>query len=109
MADKVGFSKLLRYIPDLTNYRFTEAKRHCLAYGRGAPGESLPAPRSRHRFFAKRAFHRLYNKLAHCTRFSKRRKIHNAQQQRNYKDTTRYSSNYSRESGQTIIGQPEQD
>ena len=33
MADKVRFSKLHRYIPGLTNYRFMEAKRHCLAYG----------------------------------------------------------------------------
>ncbi|KAK3752968.1 hypothetical protein QZH41_005125 [Actinostola sp. cb2023] len=36
MADKVQFKKLLLWIPGLTKYRFTEAKRHCLAHGRGA-------------------------------------------------------------------------
>ncbi|CAH3043090.1 unnamed protein product [Pocillopora meandrina] len=45
MADKVRFSKLLRYIPCLTNYRFTDAKRHCLTYGRGGPVKSLRASR----------------------------------------------------------------
>ena len=43
MADKVRFTKLLRYIPCLTNYRFTDAKRHCLTYGRGGPVKSLRA------------------------------------------------------------------
>ena len=46
MADKVRYRTLLRYIPGLTKYRFTEAKRHCLAYGRGAPVQSLRAPRT---------------------------------------------------------------
>ena len=46
MADKVRFSTLLRYIPGLTKYRFTEAKRHCLAYGRGAPVQSVRAART---------------------------------------------------------------
>lgn len=46
MADKVRYSKLLRYIPGLTKYRFTEAKRHCLAYGRGAPVQSVRASRT---------------------------------------------------------------
>ena len=45
MADKVRFTKLLRYIPCLTNYRFTDAKRHCLTYGRGGPVKSLRASR----------------------------------------------------------------
>ena len=31
MADKVRYNKLLRFIPGLTKYCFTEAKRHCLA------------------------------------------------------------------------------
>lgn len=30
----------------LTKYRFTEAKRHCLAYGRGAPVQSVRAART---------------------------------------------------------------
>lgn len=37
MADKVRYSTLLKFIPGLTRYRFTEAKRHCMIYGRGAP------------------------------------------------------------------------
>lgn len=45
MADKVRYSTLLRHIPGLTRYRFTEAKRHCLTYGRGAPVESVRSPR----------------------------------------------------------------
>jgi hypothetical protein len=45
MADKVRYSTLLRYIPGLTRYRFTEAKRHCLEYGRGTPVQSVRAPR----------------------------------------------------------------
>ena len=44
MADKVSFKKLRRWIPDLSNYRFTEAKRHCLVHGRGAPLPSASAP-----------------------------------------------------------------
>ena len=43
MADKVHLTNLLRYIPCLTNYRFTEAKRHCLTCGRGGPAKSLRA------------------------------------------------------------------
>ncbi len=46
MADKVRYSKLLRYIPGLTRYRFTEAKRHCLTYGRGAPVQPERSPRT---------------------------------------------------------------
>ena len=46
MAHKVHYSKLLKYIPGLTKYRFTEAKRHCLTYGRGAPVESVREPRT---------------------------------------------------------------
>ena len=45
MADKVRYSTLLRYLPSLTRYRFTEAKRHCLTYGRGVPVQSTRAPR----------------------------------------------------------------
>ena len=44
MADKLSFKKLKRWIPDLSNYRFTEAKRHCLMHGRGAPVPSASAP-----------------------------------------------------------------
>ena len=46
MADKVPYSKLIRYIPGLTRYRFTEAKRHCLTYGRGVPVQSERSPRT---------------------------------------------------------------
>ena len=45
MTDKLRHNKLLRYIPGLTKYRFTEVKRHCLAYGRGAPIQSIRAAR----------------------------------------------------------------
>ena len=45
MADKVRYSTLLRYLPGFTRYRFTEAKRHCLTYGRGVPVQSTRAPR----------------------------------------------------------------
>ena len=46
MADKVPYSKLIRYIPGLTRYRFTEAKRHCLTNGRGVPVQSKRSPRT---------------------------------------------------------------
>lgn len=46
MADKVRYKTLLKFIPGLTKYRFTEAKRHCLTYGRGAPVQSVRAPRT---------------------------------------------------------------
>ena len=46
MADKVRYSKLIKYIPGLTRYRFTEAKRHCMTYGRGAPVQSERSPRT---------------------------------------------------------------
>ena len=44
MADKVSFKKLRLWIPDLSSCRFTEAKRHCLTHGRGAPVSSGQAP-----------------------------------------------------------------
>ena len=47
MADKVPFKRLLKWIPDLTKYRKTEAKRHCFLHGRGAPVKSDPSPRKR--------------------------------------------------------------
>ena len=37
MADKVRYKTLLKYVPDLTKYRYTEAQRHCLTHGRGMP------------------------------------------------------------------------
>ena len=45
MADKVRYSTLHRYLPGLNRYRFTEAKRHCLTYGRGVPVQLTRAPR----------------------------------------------------------------
>ena len=47
MADKVSFKQLQRWIPDLTKHRYTEAKRHCLVHGRGAPIQLDPLPRMR--------------------------------------------------------------
>ena len=35
MADKLTLNQLRHWIPDLSQYRFTEARRHCLVYGRG--------------------------------------------------------------------------
>ena len=46
IADKVRYSKLLRFIPGLTKYHFTEAKRHCLTYGRGTPVPSVRVART---------------------------------------------------------------
>jgi len=46
MADEVRYSKLLQFIPDLNKYHFTEAKRHCLTYGRGAPVPSVRVART---------------------------------------------------------------
>lgn len=46
MADKVQYSTLLKFIPGLTKYRFTEAKRHCLMYGRGKPVSSVRVART---------------------------------------------------------------
>ena len=45
MADKVRYKTLLKYVPDLTKYRYTEAKRHCLTHGRGMPVLHERAPR----------------------------------------------------------------
>ena len=44
MADKVRYKTLLKYVPDLIKYRFTEAKRHYLTHGRGmlVPQERAP-------------------------------------------------------------------
>ena len=44
MADKVRYKKIIRYIPSLSKYRYTEAKRHCLTHGRGAPVPNIRAP-----------------------------------------------------------------
>ena len=47
MADKLTLNQLRHWIPDLSQYRFTEARRHCLVYGRGAPVLTVPTPRMR--------------------------------------------------------------
>ena len=44
MADKVPFKRLLKWIPDLIKYCYTEAKRHCFLHGRGAPVKSDRSP-----------------------------------------------------------------
>ena len=46
MADKVQYNKLLRFIPGLTKYCFTEGKRHGLTYGRGTPVPSVRVART---------------------------------------------------------------
>ena len=43
--DKVRYKTLLKYVPDLTKYRYTEAKRHCLTHGRGMSVLHERAPR----------------------------------------------------------------
>ena len=45
MADKVRYKTLLKYVPDLTKYRYTEAKHHCLTHGRGMPVSHERGPR----------------------------------------------------------------
>ena len=47
MADKLTLNQLRHWIPDLSQYRFTEARRHCLEGGRGAPVLTAPTPRMR--------------------------------------------------------------
>ena len=47
MADKLTLNQLRHWIPDLSQYCFTEARRHCLVYGRGAPELTDPTPRMR--------------------------------------------------------------
>ena len=46
MADKVSHKTLQRWIPDLTRYRFSTARKHVLVQGRGVP---LPLQSSRTR------------------------------------------------------------
>ena len=46
MADKVHYSTLLRFIPNLSRYRYTEARRHCMMLGRGAPIYHVRAART---------------------------------------------------------------
>lgn len=47
LADKVTFKKIQRYIPGLTSYRFTAARKHTLEYGRGALLPPNKSPRMR--------------------------------------------------------------
>ena len=42
MAVKLTLNQLRRWIPDLSQYCFTEAKRHCLVFGRGLPVHTTP-------------------------------------------------------------------
>ena len=46
MADKRSLAQIRKWIPELSHRCFTEAKRHCLVYGRGQPIQSL-SPRRR--------------------------------------------------------------
>lgn len=45
MADKLTLNQLRRWIPDLSQHCFTEAKRHCLVFGRGLPVHTTPSSR----------------------------------------------------------------
>ena len=47
LADKVTFKKIQSYIPGLTSYRFTAARKHSLEYGRGALVPPNKSPRMR--------------------------------------------------------------
>ena len=46
MADKVHYSTLLRFIPNLSRYRYTEARRHGMMLGRGDPIHHVRAART---------------------------------------------------------------
>ena len=47
MPDKLTLNQLRHWIPDLSQYRFIEARSHCLEGGRGAPVLTAPTPRMR--------------------------------------------------------------
>ena len=47
MADKMPLKRLQHWIPNNTRYMFTEAKRHCLIQGRGAPVQNTITSRLR--------------------------------------------------------------
>ena len=47
MADKMPLKRLQHWIPNITRYLFTEAKRHCLIKGRGAPVQNTITSRLR--------------------------------------------------------------
>ena len=46
MADKVSYKALQKWIPNLTRYRFSEARKHILVEGRGV-APSLQSPQTR--------------------------------------------------------------
>ena len=45
MADKVTFRTLKKWIPGLTRYRFSAARKHTMLYGRGVPVQQSPQTR----------------------------------------------------------------
>ncbi|CAB4030066.1 Hypothetical predicted protein, partial [Paramuricea clavata] len=47
MAEKMPLKRLQHWIPNITKYMFTEAKRHCLIQGRGAPVQNITTSRLR--------------------------------------------------------------
>ena len=47
MADTLTLNQLRHWIPDVSQYRFTEAIRHCLVHGKGAPVLTVPMPMMR--------------------------------------------------------------
>ena len=47
MANKSTLNQLRHWIPDLSQYRLTEARRHCLICGRGVPVLTVSTPRMR--------------------------------------------------------------
>ena len=44
IADKVSFNRLRNWMPDLSIYTFTEAKRYCLVHGRGPTNPPASSP-----------------------------------------------------------------
>ena len=45
MADRLTLARIRKWIPNLSQWCYTEAKRHCLLYGRGQPVQSLSPER----------------------------------------------------------------
>ena len=45
IAEKVRYKPLLKYVPDMTKYNYTEAKHPCLTHGRGMPVPHEGVPR----------------------------------------------------------------
>ena len=78
MADKLRYNKLLRYIPGLDQIPLYRSQTPLLGLRKRRTGTVRKSSQDRCRLPADRAFHCVYNKLAHCSRSAIWRKIHNA-------------------------------